>query len=796
MPLRPLFALTSSILAAAAAVAQQAPTASVGTLDEIIVTAQKKAENLQAVPISIQAIDTRKLAQLQVASFDDYAKYLPSLSVQSYGPGQAQLYVRGVTNGGDGLRAGSQPLVGLYLDEMPVTTIGNNLDLHIYDVQRVEALSGPQGTLFGSSSMAGTLRIITNKPDATKFEAGYDITANTYTKGDPGGLVEGFINIPLNERAAIRLVGWSEHDGGYINTVVAPTQTYPTSGIARSNIGSAKKNYNTIDTAGGRAALKVDLSDSWSVTPTLQTQRQTANGQFAFTPNLGDLNIARYAPETYKDDWWQSSLTVEGRISDFDVIYAGGYMRRNIDSTGDYSDYSYFYDLSYANTSTPTSFGDNFRDNNGNLISPAQTTIGRDLFTKQSHELRIITPKDWRVHGVAGLFFQRQTNDTYFSYNVKNLAEQYSVSGLPGVIYLESLTRVDNDRAAFAEVSYDLTPKLSLTGGMRLFHYDNTVLGFFGYGGNPTYDGYIHQSGEVECPAGTVDPTNHIHPCVNVDKRATKSSSTHKLNVTYKFDDDRMVYGTWSTGYRPGGVNRVQTRPPYTPDYLTNFELGTKTTWFDHRLRLNGALFLERWKDAQFGITGLNGIGEIINAGQAEIRGIEGDVHFAATAGLTLSGSFTWLQTKLTSNACKYASPTHTCQEPSPSGNDNSILAPDGSRLPVSPKLKANVITRYEWAAGSFDANAQLAAVYQTDVLPALTVTDAQTLGTQPAYTTFDFSTGVKKDGWTAEIFIQNLLDKRGEAIRYASCAPSTCTLVNVLPIKPRLVGITLGRRF
>ncbi|MEI8296978.1 MAG: Plug domain-containing protein, partial [Pseudomonadota bacterium] len=185
LPLRPLFALTSAILAAAAAAAGTDAGAASGGLDEVIVTAQKRSENLQSVPISIQAFDTRKLTELQVTSFDDYAKYLPSLSVQSYGPGQAQLYVRGVTNGGDGLKVGSQPLVGVYVDEMPVTTIGNNLDIHVYDIARVEALSGPQGTLFGSSSMAGTMRIITNKPDPSKFEGGFDITLNTFTKGDP-----------------------------------------------------------------------------------------------------------------------------------------------------------------------------------------------------------------------------------------------------------------------------------------------------------------------------------------------------------------------------------------------------------------------------------------------------------------------------------------------------------------------------------------------------------------------------------------------------------------------------------
>ncbi len=802
LALRPLFALTSAVLSAAAASAAGSDaSAAAGGLEEVIVTAQKRAENLQSVPISIQAFDTKKLADLQVASFDDYAKYLPSLSVQSYGPGQAQLYVRGVTNGGDGLKVGSQPLVGLYVDEMPVTTIGNNLDIHVYDIARVEALSGPQGTLFGSSSMAGTMRIITNKPDPSKFEGGFDVTLNTFTKGDPGGIVEGFVNLPLNDRTAVRLVGWSEHDGGYINNVAAPPETYPTSGIPRSNSRVVEKNYNWVDTTGGRAALKFDLNDNWSVMPAVQTQKQTANGQFGFTPfpvvsaniNLpasGDLNVSRFYPERNDDNWTQASLTVQGKIADFDVIYAGGYLRRTIDSVADYSDYSLFYDVSYVGGSYPTYFGDNFRDANGNLINPAQTTVSRNVFAKISHELRISSPQNQRLRYVFGLFLQRQTDDARDEYRVQNLAPEYSITGQPGVLYLNSQSRVDRDTAAFTDLSFDLTSKLTLIGGIRAFHYDNSVYGFFGYNGNATYDGSQHHSGEIQCDPATIDPTNKVRPCININSDTKRSGTTYRVNATYKFDDDRMIYATWSTGFRPGGVNRVTIRPPYTPDYLTNIEAGWKTTWLDHRLRVNGAIFLERWKDAQYGISGLNGITEIINAGRAEIRGIESEVHWKASDGLTLSGSFTYLDTHLKTYACNHDTNAQAC------GDLSNILAPPETRLPVSSKFKGNAIARYEWTQGDFDAHLQAALVFQTDVIPALTIDDANVLGKQPGYGSLDLSAGFKKGEWSTEFFIENVGDRRGEITRYSSCAPSVCKLINVIPIKPRLVGVTIGRRF
>ena len=836
--LKPLALMTSSILGASlAAQAQQAP-ANSGMLEEVIVTSQKRAENLQAVPISIQAIDQKKLLDLKVASFDDYSRYLPSLSVQSYGPGQAQLYVRGVTNGGDGLHLGSQPMVGLYLDDMPVTTIANNLDMHIYDVQRVEALSGPQGTLFGASSMAGTMRIITNKPDPTKFEAGYDITGETYTVGAAGGKIEGFANIPINDQAAIRLVGWSEHDGGYINVVQNSPQYFPTSGISRNDAQFVKKNSNSIDTTGGRVALKVNLNDTWTVTPTFIAQNQTNYGQNAYTPfpvtltpyeatgaalptmtlgGSGDLNISRYFAEINRDNWTMGTLAVEGKIADFDLNYDAGYIKRSAYNVSDYSDYSLFYDVAYHHAGgTPGSpngyadyFGSHFHDQNGALISPAQKFTAANHFTKQSHELRLSTPKGWRLHGVLGLFMERQFNETRADYVAPGLAPEqtpgdcgiaigcgWSIGGSPSTIYLDHAYRTDRDRAVFTDMTYDLTSQWALTGGIRFFHYDNTVNGFNGYNTVANTIGWS-STGEVQCTTPVIF-TNPGQPCTNLDFRTSKSSATHRVNLTYTIDDDHMVYATWSTGFRPGGLNRVSVIPSYNPDYLTNFELGSKTTWLDHRLRVNGALFYEQWKDAQFGFLGPNAITIVLNAGRATIKGLEADVQYVPIDGLTLSSSITVLDAKSLDNACKYASPSHNCTEPRADNPDklNEVLSPAGSRLPVSSKVKGNTIARYEWNAGEYRAHGQLAVVYQSDSLPTLRTADLAVLGTQAGYAAIDLSAGINRNGWKAELYVKNALDRRADAIRFTGCATSTCTLVNVIPIQPRLVGISFGQSF
>src|SRR5450755_1212456 len=211
----------ASALMAGGGIGHAADATDATTLEEVVVTAQKRTEDLQKVPISLTVLSGKDMEEHQVTDFDDIAKLLPSVSYQSLGPGQSQLYFRGISSGSDGLHAGSSPPTGVYLDELPVTTIGNSLDVHMYDIQRVEALAGPQGTLYGASSLSGTLRIITNKPDPTAFSAGYDVTADKFGKGNGVGTFEGFVNIPLSDRAAIRLVGYYDYQGGYINNVLS-----------------------------------------------------------------------------------------------------------------------------------------------------------------------------------------------------------------------------------------------------------------------------------------------------------------------------------------------------------------------------------------------------------------------------------------------------------------------------------------------------------------------------------------------------------------------------------------------
>src|SRR3990167_4282731 len=678
--------LSSVLLASTMLTGVSAAYAQDTTVGEIIVTAQKRSEDLQDVPVSIQALGGEKLEALVISDFNDYVKFLPSVSFQSTAPGFTSVYMRGVASGGDGNHSGSLPSVGIYLDEQPITTITGALDVHVYDMERVEALAGPQGTLYGASSQAGTIRLITRKPEIGVFSGAIDTEVNSVAEGDMGYGVEGFVNIPVSDQAALRVVGWYQHDAGYIDNVPA-TRTYPTWGGTINNSAFAEEDYNDVTTEGARLALKVDLNDNWTVTPTLMGQREVSHGNFSYDPNLGDLAIARYRPESAKDTWYQAAMTVEGKMGSLDIVYAGSYMSRNIDAQSDYSDYSFFYDTLFG-------YGAYWVDDLNNPVEPTQYIQSRDRFTKESHEIRISTPSDHPLRVVGGLFMQNQTHDIQQRYIIDGIGTAIEVTGWPDTIWLTKQFRTDKDYALFSEVAWDFHPGWTITGGLRYFLAENGLKGFFGYGA-----GYSGSTGEAAC-----DPTLPVFstaPCTNLHKTTEETGFTHKVNLTWKYDEDRMFYGTWSTGYRPGGINRRGTLPPYGSDFLTNYELGWKTMWFDRSLRWNGAVYLERWDDFQFSILGANGLTEIKNAAQARIRGIETDIIWRPTEGLTISGGGAWTEAELTANYCGFTTPTGT-----PVTKCATPQAPKGTELPVTPRFKGNLTVRYEFMLGEVDAHA------------------------------------------------------------------------------------------
>ena len=831
---RPVPAASRSVSPIAAAVlaavsGQAALAQDSGGLEEVVVTAQKRSENMQDVPISIDAISTEKLEQLNINNFTDYVRMLPSVAATpsiGAGAGFSAVYMRGIVTGGDGQATTSQPSVGTYLDEQPITTIQGNLDLHLYDVARVEALAGPQGTLYGASSQAGTIRIITNKPEIGKFSAGYALEGNTISDGGNGYVAEGHVNIPLGDRSALRLVGWKTKKAGWIDNLRGTRLFRGDVSTAADNFtvnnnDLAKDDYNTLDTTGARAALRIELNDDWIITPTAQMQDQKSRGHWgddlsSFAP--GTYAVKHFREEYSKDKWYQLGLTVEGQIGSLDVTYSGNHLDRDVDASFDYSDYSYWYDNLY----TSGYFAGLFLNNAGGRPNPAQSFINNDAYQKQSHELRLSTDPTKRVRGLIGFFYQKQTHDFEQPFgNIPGLADAMLMNRdeptgakFPGVVYLNSLDRVDTDKAVFGQIAYDITDSLELTVGARFFKPEVTVKGFFGYGLGfgpartpPQFDpatGKPEPGSLATGGSGAFSPVGQgwsktgewrcksqaqykDAPCQNVDKGISESDHISRVNLRYKASDDAMLYATWSEGYRPGGINRNPFAGDYISDFLTNYEFGWKTTWMDNRLQINGALFLQQWDDFQVSFQGGNGITQVDNGPSADVKGIETQLQWLATDDLLISATAAFYDSELKSDYCDKDS----------SGNCASIKAPKGTALPITPKFKGNVVARYGFGLGSFEAYVQGNVAHSGKAASRLALDANDAIGDIEANTTADLSAGISKDNYSIDLFVQNVGNEDAALYKTSQCAESVCGVqpYGVRP-QPRTFGIKFTQKF
>jgi len=826
---------------------------------EIVITAQKREENLQNVPISVQAIGTRRLDQLNISNFEDYTKQLPSVSFDTSQPGSTTVYVRGVATGSDGNHTGSLPSVGFYLDEQPVTTIGGTLDVHIYDIARIESLAGPQGTLYGASSEAGTIRIITNKPELGVTSGRVDGELNTVAHGGVGGSLEGMINLPVTSNIAFRGIAFYQRDAGYIDNVFGERSYCGTpilgpdgsdedgpdddlnpdiigcvrDGVHVDNAAVAKKNFNTQKIYGGRAALKIDLDDNWTISPTIMHQNNHAEGVFFMDNPLGDLEAQRFRKEPSRDKFTQYALTVEGKIANFDITYAGAYMHRPTFGVADYTEYADAYDAAYETDGGVAVYND-IVDDAGNDVDPRQYIVGTNNFKKMSHEIRIASPAENPLRVIAGAFYQHQANDILQEYHLDNLAALMSVNGRPGLIWLTKEKRIDRDYALFGEASFDVTPQITLTGGGRYYKFNNTVFGFAGFGRNPAFIQGASgnpapnavgssRTGVAQCFTTTGlslreaqlahadttligDPLAGT-PCVNVGrfedgkikpKQSKDSGFTYRFNGTWKPQDDLMFYATWSKGFRPGGINRQPGFPGYRPDFLVNYELGWKTSFGP--LRWNGAIYHQRWKEFQFSFLGPNSLTIVQNGRDAIINGIETDINYVR-GGLTLNAAAAYNSAKTKGNICNApieVDPSPDCTGLDNDGDPDAIAAPSGRRLPVTPKFKITGTARYSWELGPGKAHAQISAVHQGSAPVALKTDDLSVLGKLPASTIVDLFAGYDWRNMSFELFGTNVFDTRNQLSRFIICGSfcSSSEFIHIVPGRPRTIGLRAGLKF
>jgi len=763
--------------ATAAAILLPAQVATAQALEEVIVTAQKRETNLQDTPISVQVLGGEALSDLNIKGFNDYIQFLPTVSYQSTRPGMSQVYMRGISSGGDGNHSASMPSVGVYLDEQPITTINEVLDIHAYDIARIEVLAGPQGTLFGSSSQAGTLRIITNKPVIGERQAGYDVAVNTVKYGEEGYTAEGFINIPMGDKTALRLVGWYDKAGGYIDNVHSQIK-FAASGIVADNADVVEDDFNDVTTSGMRAMLKVDLNENWTVTPALIYQKMDANGVFHHNPEaegVGDLETTEFFDTFYDEQWYHASLTVEGKIGNMDLVYAGAYLDRDRDSQYDYTGYAEYLEDLYGNYYGYDCY---LYSADGGCSNPAQYVDQDENWSRFSHELRLQSSQDQRLRFVLGLFYQEAEHDFDLQWIPPDMNPADSV--IPGgtTVWQTKQIRKDQDEAAFGELSFDITDKLTVLGGARYYSYDNELYGFNGFIGHCT--GFYDDNGKFVEDRENGTPQ---FPCFDtkiLDDEKKNSDVIGKLNLTYTLDDNKLVYFTWSEGYRPGGVNRARVEgvPSYDEDFTTNWELGWKTTWMDNRLRFNGAVYYVEWDDFQFSILdfAVSNLTIIRNAGQATVQGLEFDVDYAISNSLTLSFSGAYTDAELEEDIV----------------TSGEVLAPKGTELPFVPEYQFSTIGRYATTMGEYDTYAQVAWAFTDSSWSSLEVDNREK---QASYNLVNLSLGFGKNNWSADLFVDNATDERIEISRNFAGYPSVKDSY-ISTNRPRTIGIRFGQKF
>jgi len=403
--------LALSVLSSQVSMAQDSADA-ITTLEEIVVTATRRSESLQDVSLAIRAIGEKELDDLRIDSFDDYIALIPGVNAAGQGPGKQEVFIRGISPGRTAVRLaalGSEPSVANYLDETPTSYAGRNVDLYATDLNRIEVLKGPQGTLFGASSIGGTLRLITNKPALDQFHAGITVDGSDTSGGDGSQSFEGYVNIPLIEdKLAVRVVAYNAEQGGFIDNIAATRQIPlsnpglagrdPASRALIDNAPFVESDFNSAEYSGFRASATYQINEDWDATFQYTNQTLDTEGVFEFEPDVStdsDLNLQNFNADFGEDEVQIASLTVNGRIGNLDIIYNGSYTERTFVGITDYTGYANtgpfipYYICSYpdyASCGSPSLFTASFFD------------------TKRSvNELRVSTANEGNINFIGGV---------------------------------------------------------------------------------------------------------------------------------------------------------------------------------------------------------------------------------------------------------------------------------------------------------------------------------------------------------------------------------------------------------
>ena len=762
-------------------------------LEEVVVTARKREENLQVVPLSIDVFTKKDLQNLGIAQFDDYAQKVPSISFISVGPGTQLFVMRGVSDGSHPNYANSSA-TGFFVDDMSTSWFGTQPDLHLYDIAQIEVLNGPQGTTFGAGSMAGAVRYVTNKPDVVAFSAGIDVDAGSIKGGTTNATYEGFLNLPLIEGVlGLRISAFSDNRGGFINNKLT-TRNW-VNGTVSNNAAWARDRYNTEHSEGGRVALKGVLNEKWSASLTLMYQRQATQGAWdEDLTNFGPRTVSRFGPESRLHEAKMLDLHVDGDVGIGDLVYASTYWSLPTRQNNEYSQYMENYAPYEVTLDNPDGSQTTYKKGWAEgLTCQADPWHGGVPFTgcnvpqqffeyhtnpeRWSNELRLASKPGGRFHWLGGLYWEKtrdkDSGSTFYLPGLQTdgaafqeLAAYYltTESSLPPGISYAYRTRSDYlQTTEFANISYDITDRLNVEAGVVHFSANSkyySPYGQFAYA-----------------------PTTE----------SLSEDSSHKVNgrlgLNYKVTDRILLYADMSQGFRDGGANSGYpdgcyaggVPHGYVPDTLNNFEFGWKTTSDGGRFLFNGAAYYMKWKDLQTIIydpdicapSSFNA-----NVGDARIYGVESNVEYKPDDHWSLQASGSYTDSHLVSST--YA----TFQE--------NV----GERLPFVPYFSYSMNVRYQRPlTARLKAYAQFDVAHKGDMWNDLHVAGAHGIPRvdQPGYSLMNLRVGIDPDGgrWLAELYVRNLTDKN--AILYSNTGNFD---LRQTTNEPRVIGLRLNYRF
>lgn len=773
--------LVSSIAAALGTTSASVGFSAFGAeLEEIVVTARQRSESSQDIPMMIQSVAGEDLEKRGITTLEDFSRFVSGLNIQTTTPGQNTIVFRGVSDGGGFL---VDPTAAIYLDEQPMSLTSAAPDVYPVDIARIEALAGPQSTLYGASSQSGAVRVITNKPDTEAFEANIGIGTASTRSGGTGYDLDATANIPLSDSVAIRLSGFSAEDAGYIDNILGNTVV---DNVFGTGLGGVKQNayfveddINSVEWQGARAAVRWLVNDAWTVTGTTNYQDIKANGFNDYDPTFGDLNTVKFADEIRSDEWTQTSLVIEGDLGFAQLVSATSYYDRDmlyVHDTQSYAAYfHYAFGLYYGYATYD--FG----------LEPTGYLVNDQNNQSFTQEIRLSGMTD-RINWTAGAFYQKSEEFWDFLTYVDDYrnspafeAWSYYYPGIaPTDVWWNSFQGTERtDKAVFGEIDIEISDKLTLLFGGRWYEVDREM------------------SYTVERPDSRV---NQQLP----DRTASDDGFIPKFGFELNLAEDVLFYGVYSEGYRVGGTNRGRgidkggpTLPvAYESDILENVEFGLKSQFWGGRAQLNAVYYTMGWKDMQIEVTdpsfnlGIPFQIVVGNVGDATVEGHDIDFKALVTDNLEVGFNYTGI-----SNA--YVEAPAFYDEPRAEGGKIASGLEPTSALPL-------------FADSSYSLYAQLTGInlfggegalrfqhnYVGTSLNQLTDGFTSARLTQGDYAMTDIVFSLDMDSWRAQVFVHNLGDERGITYEDSQDFDQLWGRNSSNVIRPRSFGVSFRKYF